>query len=228
MAGSDLPVRPDASTRSEGAVGVAVIDAVPLFAAGVAASVAAVADLSFTGAARTRAEGVALIDPAVGSVCLWDASLDDPAFGDLALLCAARPRARVIVVAAAHRPIDVAAALRAGACGVLARRAEPGDLVAALRTAAAGRTVLGADDSGDLLESIAHSVRAGPATLTRRERQVLELMGRGLPNRAIADELFISENTVKNHVRRIHEKLQVRSRTEAVIRAAREGIVDIA
>ena len=209
-------------------IGVVVVDAIPMFAAGVAATVAAAANLDFLGHARTRDEALALVDAGAGPVCLWDAGLDDPAFGEVAHLCAARPRARVVVVAAAHRGVDVAAALRSGACGVLARRAGADDLVAAIRAAAAGRTVLGADESGELLESMAHSVRAGPATLTRRERQVLEHMGRGLGNRAIADELFISENTVKNHVRRIHEKLQVRSRTEAVVRAAREGIMDIA
>ena len=57
---------------------------------------------------------------------------------------------------------------------------------------------------------------------------MLTLVAQGLNNRAIAEQLFISENTVKNHIRNIHEKLQVHSRMEAVVRAVREGVLQIA
>ncbi|MEI7655441.1 MAG: response regulator transcription factor, partial [Actinomycetes bacterium] len=62
----------------------------------------------------------------------------------------------------------------------------------------------------------------------RREREVLSLVAEGLNNRAVASRLYISENTVKNHVRNIHEKLGVHNRMEAVVRAVREGLLKIA
>ena len=68
----------------------------------------------------------------------------------------------------------------------------------------------------------------GAGALSRRELEVLTLVAQGLNNRAIAEQLFISENTVKNHIRNIHEKLQVHSRMEAVVRAVREGVLQIA
>ena len=71
-------------------------------------------------------------------------------------------------------------------------------------------------------------MKAPAVALTRREQQVLDLISAGEPNRAIASALGISENTVKNHIRNIHEKLQVHSRMEAVVRAVREGVLQIA
>ena len=67
----------------------------------------------------------------------------------------------------------------------------------------------------------------GVGALSKREREVLSLVAEGLNNRAIAARLFISENTVKNHIRNIHEKLGVHTRMEAVVRAVREGLLRI-
>lgn len=208
------------------ALGVAVADRTPIYARGVRAIVADAPDLEFLGAGSTRAEMQALIGLDTRAVCLWDARLDDSGFTQAAALLAERPRVAVLIVA--PRPTDVTSAIGAGAAGVIARDVGPRDLLAALATAGAGRTVLASDAAGMLLDQVVASVRGHRPGLTHRERQVLELMGRGWGNRAIAEELFISENTVKNHVRRIHEKLGVHSRTEAVVRAAREGIVDLA
>ena len=141
---------------------------------------------------------------------------------------------RVLVVASAASTADLAGAVRAGANGVLARESTPEELVGAVRTVAEGRTLLSAEMAATLLDEFASLVRRadgqepGPARLTARELDVLRLVAQGLNNRAIAERLFISENTVKNHVRSIHEKLQVHSRTEAVVRAVRDGLLAIA
>lgn len=167
-------------------------------------------------------------NPATGAaqVCIWDAALDDADWSGASAL--ADVGIAVLVIARDGKPIDLSELLRAGACGVVDRDVAEATLVSAVIAAADGRAVLAAGRPGALWEQAASGARGAVPALTRRELQVLQLMGRGLTNRAIADELFISENTVKNHVRHVHEKLQVRSRTEAVVRAAEEGIVEIA
>ena len=109
------------------------------------------------------------------------------------------------------------------------------DFVAAIRIVAAGDALLAPGVTRRLLDRYADrlppvtEVRAAELReLTDRELEVLKLVARGLNNRDIARELYISENTVKNHIRNIHEKLQVHSRMEAVVRAVREGVLQIA
>jgi two-component system NarL family response regulator len=124
--------------------------------------------------------------------------------------------------------------VRAGARGYLLTDTTPAELVDALRAVAAGSSLLSPAMASRLLDEFAVLVRRneapaeGAGSLSRRELEVLTLVAQGLNNRAIAEALFISENTVKNHIRNIHEKLQVHSRMEAVVRAVREGVLQIA
>lgn len=132
----------------------------------------------------------------------------------------AHPDARVLVLVPVPTPDVLGALVAAGAMGAIDRDVDEAGLVHAVKSIADGRTVVNAGTRGDGLPSRA------PA-LTRRESQVLTLLSDGRSNAEIADSLVISENTVKNHVRRLYEKLGVRSRTEAVVRAARWGMVRI-
>ena len=104
--------------------------------------------------------------------------------------------------------LDVRAALRVGAAGYLLKDMPPGELVAA---------VLGADRTPVVMAS----TDAPDDELSVREREVLELIGRGLRNREIAERLVVSEATVKTHVRHVLEKLRLRNRAEAAAFAAR-------
>lgn len=122
-------------------------------------------------------------------------------------------------------------ALTAGARGLLFRDVGPAPLVAALLAVARGLTVF---DPG--LAEVRASPRAtasaahgtpGPDSLTPREREVLALLAEGLSNKAIADRLAISEHTAKFHVNAVLTKLGVQRRTEAVVRAARLGLVTL-
>jgi DNA-binding NarL/FixJ family response regulator len=161
--------------------------------------------------------------PITDALCVCSADLDDVVFSGIATLRARRPGLRVIVIVTAQTArVDVTAALAAGVTGVLEASVSGEDLASAITAARTGRITLAPGVS-----SVVGDTPGSIIDLTRRERQVLELMGRGLGNRAIAAELFISENTVRNHVRRVHEKLDVRTRTEAVVRAARVGLLDL-
>jgi DNA-binding NarL/FixJ family response regulator len=117
-------------------------------------------------------------------------------------------------------------AMRAGAAGYLLKDAEPSELLAAIRTAHSGGSPLHPDAAARLVGELRRPQTAA-VELTAREREVLELLARGMPNKAIALRLSLAEKTVKTHVSAILRKLEVTDRTQAALRAVRERLVDL-
>lgn len=120
--------------------------------------------------------------------------------------------------------------MRTGSINLLSRRASLVEVVDTVRAAAAGRSIVPADIAPRMLDELSVAVRRAesrwlPGGLTRRELEVLSHVADGLPNRDVARILHISENTVKNHMRNIHEKMGVKTRTEAVVKAAKDGLL---
>jgi DNA-binding NarL/FixJ family response regulator len=134
---------------------------------------------------------------------------------------------RVIVLTTFDEDEYVFGALRAGASGFLLKDAPEDQLVAAIRVAADGGSLFAPSVTRRLIERFAgHSEPpAGLADLTGREREVLTLVARGLSNAEIAAELVVSEHTVKTHVARVLQKLDLRDRTQAVVAAYESGLV---
>jgi two-component system, NarL family, response regulator LiaR len=137
------------------------------------------------------------------------------------------PSARVIVLTSFPDDDRLLPAIRAGAAGYLLKNADPQEVVRAVRAAHAGEALLDPGVAARLVEAIAQPPGAEPAErLTPREREVLALIARGMPNKLIARELEISEKTVKTHVGHLLAKLGVTDRTQAALQAVREGLVD--
>jgi DNA-binding NarL/FixJ family response regulator len=148
-----------------------------------------------------------------------------------AVLDAERDAPRVLVVTTFDADEYVYDALRAGASGFLLKNAPPEELVRAVRVVAEGDSLLSPEVTTRLLEAFckqpATPLAPPPALeeLTAREREVLELVARGLSNSEIADLLVVSHGTVKTHVARILMKLDLRDRVQAVVFAYETGIL---
>jgi DNA-binding NarL/FixJ family response regulator len=140
---------------------------------------------------------------------------------------------RILVLTTFELDEYVFEALRAGASGFLLKRTPSDDLISGIKVVAAGDALLSPSVTRRLIsEFVAQpSGRAGGSTaarleeLTDRELEVLKLLALGLSNQEIADQIFVSEGTVKTHVRRIYSKLDARDRTQAVIFAFNAGLV---
>jgi DNA-binding NarL/FixJ family response regulator len=143
---------------------------------------------------------------------------------------AAFPEVKVVILTTFEQDDYIFGALSAGASGFLLKRTRPEDLLAAIHTVAAGDSLLSPSVTSRVIERMArHPVPdttrdARLAALTDRERQVLELVARGLSNSEIAGTLVIEESTVKTHTKRILAKLGVRDRVQAVIFAYEHGL----
>ncbi len=143
------------------------------------------------------------------------------------------PGSRIVVLTVSDEESDLFDAVRAGANGYLLKDVPGEEIAEGLRSVMNGQSLISPAMAGALLSEFAalskrseHPSGTPTPRLTEREVQVLRLVARGMSNRDIAGDLFISENTVKNHVRNILDKLQLHSRVEAVMYAVRERILD--
>jgi DNA-binding NarL/FixJ family response regulator len=143
---------------------------------------------------------------------------------------AAFPHVKVVILTTFEQDDYIFGALSAGASGFLLKRTKPEELVAAIHTVAAGDSLLSPSVTSRVIARMAHqpvpdsTSDARLAELTPRERQVLELVARGLSNAEIAARLVIEESTVKTHTKRILAKLDIRDRVQAVIFAYEHGL----
>jgi RNA polymerase sigma factor (sigma-70 family) len=146
-------------------------------------------------------------------------------------IASAAPDTRVLVVTTFEDDEYIFGALGAGASGFLLKRSRPEELIAAIKVVAGGEALLAPSVTRRVVDRMAQAPDAGRRVeprldeLTEREREVLELLARGLSNQEIADRLVVEHSTVKTHVKRILMQLGVRDRVHAVILAYETGIV---
>jgi DNA-binding NarL/FixJ family response regulator len=143
----------------------------------------------------------------------------------------AAPGTRVLILTTFEEDDYIFRGLRAGASGFLLKRTRPEELIAAVHTVAAGDALLSPSVTRRVIDRMAQQPtpdlddRGRLATLTTRERDVLELIARGMSNREIAATLVIEESTVRTHVKRVLAKLELRDRVQAVIFAYETGLI---
>ena len=140
------------------------------------------------------------------------------------------PDVKVVVLTTFEDDDYIFDALNVGASGFLLKRTKPEELIAAIHTVADGDSLLSPSVTHRVIDRMATQPVAGLSgarleALTPREREVLELVGRGLSNREIAETFVIEESTVKTHVKRILMKLGLRDRVQAVILAYETGVI---
>jgi DNA-binding NarL/FixJ family response regulator len=145
-------------------------------------------------------------------------------------ILAADNAARILILTTFDLDEYVYEALRAGASGFVLKDDSPEQLIAAIRTVAAGEALLSPTITKRVIQKFARMPRPSPPKeldgLSEREREVFRLMARGLSNGEIAQELYISETTVKTHVTHILQKLNLRDRVQAVVLAYQTGIFE--
>jgi len=211
---------------------VLVVDDHPLFRKGVVQLLAMDAGIRVVGEAGNKAEALRLAAQHDPDLILLDLNLKGESGIDiLAALKEEDPSRRVVMLTVSDAPEDLIGAIRAGADGYLLKDMEPEDLLGRVRAALSGTTVIGDALAGRLAAALrqeAHDASRGPKRdlreLTEREQAVLRCVADGMSNKLIARTLNITEGTVKVHVKHVLKKLSFRSRVEAAVWAAEQGL----
>jgi two-component system NarL family response regulator len=214
---------------------VLVVDDHALFRRGLQMVLGAEPDVEVVGEASDGAEALKVAAETTPDIVLMDVRM--PRRGGIDATTAIKdavPSTKIIMLTISDEEGDLYDAIKAGAMGYLLKEISIEEVATAVRAVHNGQSLISPSMASKLLNEFATMVRRDderqqvPAPrLTDREMEVLRLVAKGLNNRDIAKKLFISENTVKNHIRNILEKLQLHSRMEAVVYAVREKLLEI-
>jgi len=212
---------------------VLVADDHALFRQALRAVLAEESDLELVGEAGDGEEAVAMAVDLAPDVVLMDVRMPKLAGIDAARqISASMPAAKIVMLTVSDEEGDLFEAIKAGASGYLLKEVDPTEIANAVRQIHAGHSLLSPVVASKLVSEFAAiskraDERATRPSLTPRELEVLQSAADGMTNRQIGRRLGISENTVKNHIRNILEKLHMHSRMEAVLYAVREDLIDL-
>jgi two-component system NarL family response regulator len=215
---------------------VLVVDDHAVFRRGLISVLETAADITVVGEAADGLEAIERTELLRPDVVLLDLRM--PVLDGIAACTRIKsdePGTRVVMLSVSEDEADLYASIRAGASGYLLKEISVEEVAQAVRAVAGGQSLISPRMAGKLMDEFATLARRAEESprvtntprLTDRELEVLGLVAEGLNNGEIAKRLFISQNTVKNHVRNILEKLQLHSRMEAVVYAVREKILDL-
>jgi two-component system response regulator DegU len=201
---------------------VMIADDHRLFADGLGEALTAIPDIRVVGYASSGHDLLEKLKAQPADVVLVD--LEMPGLGGLGALREMPSAQKSIVVSMHDTPEARSAAVRSGAKGFFSKGVALGDLAAAIRAVNSGAELI-SEEAADLEGFRNPILDPGAASLTEREKEILQLLAKGVSSTEdLADRLFISQKTVKNHLASIFQKLSVADRTQAAIEAIRLGI----
>ncbi len=207
---------------------VMLVDDHALFRSGMASLLAGRPDMEVVGEAQTGEEAVRLAEELMPDLILMDINM--PGDGGLEatrIIKEQMPYVRIVVLTASDENDLLFEAVKAGAQGYLLKHLDPEQFLEELSAQIRGEASISGDVALKIIRAFStQDVERQQTQLTGRELEVLKLVGEGYSNRDIASRLFISENTVKNHLRNILQKLHFENRVQAAAYAIRRGIVD--
>ena len=210
---------------------VLIVDDDDLMRAGLVELLTSDPDIEIAGEASTGREAVEQARRLGPEVVLMDVRMPDlDGIAATRELSRAAPGAKVLILTTFEQDDYIFGALRAGASGFLLKRTRPEELIAAVHTVAAGDSLLSPSVTRRVIDRMAQQPTPELAdqskleALTPREREVLELIARGLSNREIAAALRVEDSTIRTHVKRVLMKLDLRDRVQAVIFAYETGV----
>lgn len=210
-----------------GTISVVLIDDHLLVAESIAIALSADEDIVIAAVAGTCAEGVKAVQLHQPDICLLDQRLPDGTGTDLLpALRLVSPRTRILLVTGSDSDQVLRRALDGGCVGFLTKGQRASALVEAVHRASEGELVLTPQDLRRLIPNSGGGPARLGSDLTPRERELLDMLAQGLNTPAIADQLFLSRATVRNHIQAIITKLGAHSKLEAVTIALREGLVE--
>ena len=220
------------SNESEDVIRVAVVDDQRLFTKGISGLVDMLPGVEAVGVAYDGEEAITLCRKEEPDVVLMDISM--PKMDGISATREIKdllPQTAVVILTGHEEDEHVFEGIKAGAQGYLLKDAELEDLSRAIRTVHAGDTIIAPELAQKMLSTIEGSGSSGRSELmpplTDRELEVIRALARGMSDRQIAGALSISEKTVRNHTSNIYRKLHIFDRTQAVIYAVREGVIDL-
>jgi DNA-binding NarL/FixJ family response regulator len=219
--------------RGGGPIRVAIVDDHEVLRQGLTMLLNAEDDIEVVGEAGDGIAAVQLAASTAPDVILMDVRM--PKRSGIEACIAIKevtPSVSIIMLTVSDEEADLYEAIRNGASGYLLKSSSIDEIAQAVRVVAQGQSLISPSMAMKLIDEFSKISRSGqqqvvPTELTKREIEVLRLVAQGLNNREIGKRLFISENTVKNHVRNILEKLHLHSRMDAAMYALRKKLFDI-
>ena len=223
------------TTAGTESITVVIADDHALFRRGLTMVLESEPDIEVVGEANDGHEAVTLAEKYMPDLVLMDVRMPGRGGIDAAqAIKDAVPHTKILMLTISDEEEDLYDAIKVGASGYLLKEISIEEVADSIRQVHAGQSLISPSMASKLLTEFAAMARKDEEKaqmptprLTDREMEVLTLVAQGLNNRDIAKELFISENTVKNHVRNILEKLHLHSRMEAVVYAVREKLLEI-
>lgn len=215
---------------SETKIRIFIVDDHAVVRKGIRALLATEDDLEVIGEAEDGEEAIGLYEEINPDLLLLDLIM--PKVNGIEVIKKIKgdhPGAKILVLTSFAANDQVFPAIKAGALGYLLKDTEPEDLIRAIRQVYVGESSLSPTIARKVLEEVFHPAEKtlSPDPLTKREVDVLQVLAKGKSNRDIADELSISETTVRTHVSNILGKLHLASRTEAALYALKEGVANL-